>query len=252
MILIAILSSSQEPFQSCANQLIHGYSFYPGIEVIAYKGGSDAPYMEGHTLHLPCDDSDTIRKQELMMGWIKANRPDAHWIIKQNTSTIVNLRLLTDAIYNGVLSQECIYCGFPMYMNIEGIHYDFPMGNFTVLHTDLLKPILNHYKQNCPGVTTDDVYLGKVLEACKIRIESLSAYSFEAHIHNLFSSFPGYKSIEHIKDTFSAYIKISDPTTRPDGVWGAPADPLIRTHYEPQLIDLMMQIYKQNPLTYGY
>ena len=139
-----------------------------------------------------------------------------------------------------------------MYMNIEGIHYDFPMGNFTVFHYDLIDPILRNYQQSCPCITTDDVYLGKVLEKVGIRIESLPSYSFESHIHNLFSSFPGYKSIEHIKDTFSAYIKISDPTTRPDGAWGAPADPVIRAHYEPQLIDLMMQTYKQNPLTYGY
>jgi len=244
MILIAILSANNEPFQSCTNHLIKGYGSCPGVEVLSYVGGADAPYLEGHTLHLPCPDSDTIRKQELMLEWVRANRPGTYWIVKQNASTVVNLRLLTDAIYTGALSQECIYCAFPMYMNIDNIRYNFPMGNFTVLHYDLIDPILRNYRQNCPRVTTDDVYLGKVLEAACIRIESLSAYSMESHIHTMFSSFPGYKPIEHIKDTFSAYLKISDPTTRPDGAWGMPADPLIRTQYEPQLIDLLFQLYK--------
>ena len=252
MIYLAILSANQEPYQTEARTLIDLYRSVTDSRVVTvfeYVGGADGVYMENNTLHLPCDDTDTIDKQEMMYRWF-LDMEDARWLIKTNTVTVVNLHKIIHELPQ--MRQDIIHCGFPLYITLDDVRYEYPMGNFNMIHRSTVEnivDIMNKIHHILPGfrfprVTTDDVHLGAVARFAGIHTGILRSYSMQKRLRMMMAS----DSADRLtKDVYSAYVKIQPDTEGPNGEWGLCNDPDaiqdIRMWYEPEIIRMLFDLF---------
>lgn len=145
--------------QTWASDIISGK--YPGMKILFYKGRKkDDETLEDDILYVCSDDglSDTYKKTIRALKWCVDNE-DFDFIVKTNTTTYINVGLLSKFVEQLPIGDEHIY-GSTYITNTcsKGILYF--RGNFAIWSKNVVNDILKTYKKT---KSVDDGVIGRNL-----------------------------------------------------------------------------------------
>lgn len=115
-LIILILTANQDLFLNSYNELRNHYiqmgkRYNIPLSVIGYVGDSDTIFLDEETgiLHLDCPDNEISNKLIRAAQYIQSNM-DYDFVVKTNTSTIINLRLMYLFMRDSRVDWNKIYC----------------------------------------------------------------------------------------------------------------------------------------------
>ena len=171
-IIILVMGCDDGFFNSQFNNSVmktYASSLPDNIETLYYYGNPWEPtrLIDGHHLRLNCPDGleSTFRKTILALHWCIKNKPDFDFIIRANTSTYLNIPLLSYFIEN--YAQPDVLYGSDLYSLTEGYAPSpldiFARGNCMVMSRKTVGILLENSLPVLYLEKVDDMMIGNVL-----------------------------------------------------------------------------------------